>query len=71
MKIAIKSGLAVALIAGVAMTSGCSRTQKTLGGAVIGGAGGAVLGDAVGGGTGAVVGGVSGAVLGGVVGRNY
>ena len=59
------------LVASVAVSAGCSRTQRTLGGAAIGGASGAVIGDAVGGSTGAVVGGVGGAVAGGYVGRNY
>ncbi|WP_245198842.1 YMGG-like glycine zipper-containing protein [Jiella mangrovi] len=71
MKTVVKSSFVLAMVAGLAISTGCSRTQKTLGGAAIGGAGGAVVGNAVGGSTGAVVGGVSGAVVGGVVGRNY
>ena len=42
--------------------AGCSRTQKTIGGAAVGGVGGAVIGNAVGGTGGAVIGGVGGAV---------
>ena len=50
--------------------AGCSRTQKTIGGAAVGGVSGALIGDAVGGTGGAVIGGVGGAVAGGAVGRN-
>ena len=50
--------------------AGCSRTQKTIGGAAVGGVGGAVIGNAVAGTGGAVIGGVGGAVAGGAIGRN-
>ena len=59
------------LVGALAVSVGCSRTQRTLGGAAIGGASGAVIGDAVGGTGGAVIGGVGGAVAGGYIGRNY
>lgn len=49
--------------------SGCTTTQKTIGGAAVGGVGGAVVGDAVAGTGGAVVGGVGGALAGAAVGR--
>ena len=65
-KLATMTGLIVAIMS----VSACTTTQKTVGGAVVGGVGGAVLGDAVAGTGGAVVGGVAGAVAGGAVGRN-
>ena len=58
------------LAAGLA-TASCTRTERTLAGAGIGGASGAVIGNAVGGTGGAVVGGVGGAVAGGYIGRHY
>lgn len=62
----------IALVASTLIVSaGCSRTQRTVAGAGIGGVSGALIGDAVAGTGGAVVGGVGGAVAGGVIGRNY
>lgn len=63
--ILLAAGLALATLA-----TGCTTTERTVGGAVIGGAGGAVIGDAVGGTGGAIVGGVAGGTAGAVVGRN-
>lgn len=58
------------LVAGLAAaTAGCSTTQKTIGGAALGGVGGAVVGDAIAGTGGAVVGGVGGAVAGAAIAR--
>ncbi|MEC5291392.1 hypothetical protein VSX64_09710 [Aurantimonas sp. C2-6-R+9] len=65
-RLATITGLIVATMS----VSACTTTQKTVGGAVVGGVGGAVLGDAIAGTGGAVVGGVAGAVAGGAVGRN-
>lgn len=71
MKTMVKSAVVLSLVAGLAISAGCSRTQRTLAGAGIGGATGAVAGNAIAGSGGAIVGGVGGAVVGGVVGRNY
>ncbi|HEU4987059.1 MAG TPA: hypothetical protein VFT89_08350 [Rhizobiaceae bacterium] len=58
------------LVAGLAAApAGCSTTQKTIGGAALGGVGGAVVGDAIAGTGGAVVGGVGGAVAGAAIAR--
>lgn len=54
----------------VLATAGCTTSQKSLGGAAVGGVGGAVIGDAVAGTGGAIVGGVGGAVAGAAIGRN-
>ncbi|WP_199520173.1 YMGG-like glycine zipper-containing protein [Fulvimarina endophytica] len=67
MRLACTAVLAVALATSV----GCSRTQRTLAGAGIGGASGAVIGDAVGGSGGALVGAIAGGAGGAYVGRNY
>ena len=63
-----------ALLLGVALlAAGCTNpndpTQRTLGGAAIGGAGGAALGAIAGGGRGALIGGVVGAGVGAVAGH--
>jgi len=58
-----------AILAGSLMISGCTKTEKTVAGAVIGGAAGAGIGAAAGGTEGAVAGGAIGAVVGGVVGH--
>ncbi|WAJ29260.1 glycine zipper 2TM domain-containing protein [Antarcticirhabdus aurantiaca] len=50
--------------------AGCSTTERTVGGALIGGTGGAVVGDALGGSGGAVAGALVGGTAGAVVGRN-
>jgi hypothetical protein len=63
--------IAAAAILGASLAAtGCSTTEKTVGGAVVGGVGGAVVGNAIAGTGGAVVGGVGGAVAGGAIGRN-
>lgn len=67
----LRIGLVTVLIAAGLTSAGCSRTQRTLAGAGIGGASGAIIGDAVAGTGGAIVGGVGGAVAGGYIGRNY
>ncbi|MBO0905512.1 hypothetical protein [Jiella sonneratiae] len=71
MKTIGRTALILGLTAGLAVSAGCSRTQRTLAGAGIGGASGAVIGNAVGGTGGAIVGGVGGAVAGGYIGRHY
>ncbi|WP_185985105.1 YMGG-like glycine zipper-containing protein [Aureimonas mangrovi] len=60
----------LAVTAALLIATGCTRTERTLAGAGIGGAGGAVIGDAVGGSGGAVVGALAGGTAGAVVGRN-
>jgi len=54
----------------IMIASGCTTTERTVGGAAIGGVGGAVIGDAVGGSGGAVVGGLAGGTAGALIGRN-
>ncbi|TFF24927.1 hypothetical protein E3C22_05950 [Jiella endophytica] len=66
-----RGGVALLIVAALAVSAGCSRTQRTWAGAGIGGASGAVIGNAVAGTGGAIVGGVGGAVVGGAVGHNY
>jgi len=61
---------ALALGAVMLLSAGCTTSERTVGGALIGGAGGAVIGNAVGGDTGAVIGGVAGGTAGAVVGNN-
>ncbi|MEX6506673.1 hypothetical protein [Jiella sp. M17.18] len=70
-KAVVRSGLLVVLGVSLAAAAGCTRTERTLAGAGIGGASGAVIGNAVAGSGGAIVGGVGGAVVGGAVGHNY
>ncbi len=61
----------LALVGAAALSaSGCTSTQKEIGGTVVGGVGGAVVGDAVAGTGGAIVGGIGGAVVGNAVGRS-
>ncbi|MBO0661810.1 hypothetical protein LQ948_04425 [Jiella sp. MQZ9-1] len=71
MRTMVRSGAVLAMVAALAISTGCSRTQRTLAGAGIGGASGAVIGNAVAGTGGAIVGGVGGAVAGGYIGRHY
>jgi hypothetical protein len=62
-----KTLIAMALVAGVAIVSGCTRTEQ---GAAIGGLGGAAVGAAVSGDAGgAIVGGIVGATAGALIGR--
>lgn len=68
MKSVWKPALALGTV--MLVSAGCTTSERTVGGALIGGAGGAVIGNAVGGGTGAVIGGVAGGTAGAVVGRN-
>ncbi len=61
-----------ALVLGAATLTmaGCTTTERTVGGAVVGGAGGAVIGNAIGGSGGAVIGGLAGGTAGALVGRD-
>lgn len=52
------------------LCAGCSKTEKTVSGVVIGAGSGALIGGACGGGTGAAIGAGVGAVAGGIVGSN-
>jgi hypothetical protein len=61
---------ALALGAVLMVSTGCTTTERTVGGAAIGGVGGAVVGDAIGGSGGAVIGGLAGGTAGAVIGRN-
>ena len=67
---ALRVTIAATLMVAALSMSACTTTQKTVGGAIVGGTGGALIGGAVGNTTGAVIGGVGGAVAGGLVGRN-
>lgn len=69
-KAGIKALLVLILMAGTLLLTGCSKQEKTLGGALIGAGAGAGIGAAAGGGPGAAVGGVIGAVTGGVIGHS-
>lgn len=63
--------LTISAVLGAAlMASACTTTERTIGGAAVGGVGGAAVGSAIAGTGGAVVGGVAGAVGGAAVGRN-
>lgn len=59
-----------AVLMASASFSACTRTQKTIAGAGVGGVAGGLLGNEVGGTGGAIVGGLGGAAAGGYVGRN-
>lgn len=59
-----------ALAGALMIMVGCTTTERTIGGAAIGGTGGAVVGNAIGGSGGAVIGGLAGGTAGAVVGRN-
>ena len=65
-----RTALAATVVVATLGMSACTTTQKTVGGAAVGGVGGALIGGAVGNTTGAVIGGVGGAVAGGLIGRN-
>ena len=67
MKRIVTSSLALGAV--VLLASGCTTTERTVGGAAIGGTGGAVLGNAIGGSGGAVIGGLAGGTAGALVGR--
>lgn len=67
MKTFVNTSLALGAV--VMVTAGCTTTERTVGGALIGGAGGAVVGDAIGGSGGAVIGGLAGGTAGALVGR--
>lgn len=58
------------ICASLAILGGCTTSERTVGGAAIGGVGGAVVGNAVGGTGGAVVGGLAGGTAGAIIGRN-
>lgn len=70
MVVGLKSLLAIVLIIGVVLISGCSKDERTIGGAAIGAGTGAVIGSAAGGTGGAVAGGLIGAIAGGLIGRS-
>lgn len=63
----LKSSLALGAV--LMVTTGCTTTERTVGGAAIGGVGGAVIGDAVGGSGGALIGGLAGGTAGAVIGN--
>lgn len=69
MKIIRNSFVAMALVA-VALLAGCTKEQKTVGGALIGAGSGALIGGAAGGTGGAVAGGLVGGVAGGLIGNS-
>ena len=69
-RMSLKALLAIVLLVGAALISGCSKDERTVGGALIGAGTGAVIGGATGSGGGAVAGGLIGAVAGGVIGRS-
>lgn len=56
--------------AAVLFLSGCTKKEKTIGGALIGAGAGAGIGAAVGDGTGAAIGAVTGGVAGGFIGHS-
>jgi len=61
-------GLGLLAISGLILTSGCSKTERTLGGAAIGAGTGALIGGAAGGGGGAAIGAGVGALGGAAIG---
>ncbi|WP_062211005.1 YMGG-like glycine zipper-containing protein [Aureimonas sp. AU12] len=63
----IKSSLALGAV--LLATAGCTTSERTVGGAAIGGVGGAVVGNAVGGSGGALIGGLAGGTAGAVIGN--
>lgn len=66
----IKAFLALTLLSGAILLTGCTKEEKTVGGVILGGAAGAGIGAAAGGGGGAVAGGAIGAVGGGLIGHS-
>lgn len=60
----------LSIIALAVSISGCSKDERTVGGALIGAGAGAGIGAAAGGGTGAAVGAGVGAVTGALIGRS-
>ena len=56
--------------AAVLFLSGCTKKEKTVGGALIGAGAGAGIGAAVGDGTGAAIGAITGGVAGGLIGHS-
>ncbi len=67
MKPLVKSSLALGAV--LLMATGCTTTERTVGGAAIGGVGGAAVGNAVGGSGGAIIGGLAGGTAGALIGR--
>jgi len=65
-----KALLAISILATTVLLTGCSKEEKTIGGALIGAGAGAGIGAAAGGGGGAAIGGVGGGILGGVIGHS-
>ena len=58
------------MLASAVILSGCSKEEKTVGGALIGAGTGAAIGSAVGNTEGAIAGGALGAVAGGLIGHS-
>jgi len=69
-RLGFKAILALILFAGTIMLTGCSKQEKTLGGALIGAGAGAGIGAAAGGGGGAAIGAGVGAITGGLIGHS-
>lgn len=69
-RMGLKALFAIVLFVGAALISGCSKDERTVGGALIGAGTGAVIGGAAGGTGGAVAGGAIGALTGGLIGRS-
>ncbi|WP_019996352.1 YMGG-like glycine zipper-containing protein [Aureimonas ureilytica] len=67
MKPLVKSSIALGAI--MMLAAGCTTTERTIGGAAIGGVGGAAVGNAIGGSGGAIIGGVAGGTAGALIGR--
>ena len=63
----LKAILAIALLIAVVLISGCSKKEKTVGGALIGAAAGAGIGAAAGDAGGAIAGGAIGGLAGGII----
>lgn len=62
--------IGILAISSLMLMSGCSKKEKTIGGALIGAAAGAGIGSAIGNTEGAVIGGIGGAALGGIIGNS-
>lgn len=69
-KVLWKAVVAIILFSGTMLLMGCSKEEKTVGGALIGAGTGAVIGGAAGGAGGAVGGGILGGVAGGLIGNS-
>lgn len=69
-KVFLKATIAIVLFSGTMLLIGCSKTQQTISGGLIGAGTGAIIGGAAGGGGGAVAGGIVGGAAGGLIGNN-